>query len=165
MTDLIAAADFRTAMARLASAVTLVTTDGPGGRRGMAATAVTSVTDDPPTVLVCVNRSTRSHALIQQNGIFAVNVLSADQQALVPLFSGGEDDPFAGSERWHRMVTGAPVLRDTITSLDCVLDQTFAIGTHSLFVGRVVGIAAGHAAAGLVYFDRQFAPVPPAVPA
>lgn len=161
MQDAITAADYRSAMARLASAVTVVTTDGPGGRRGMAATAVTSVTDDPPNLLVCVNRSTRSNAMIKQNGVFAINVLSAVQEALVPAFAGRDGDPFASAELWHTLVTGAPILRNTLTSLDCSLDQIINVGTHSLFVGRVVGVTPGGAVAGLVYFDRQFIAVGP----
>jgi len=154
--DLIEAATFRSAMARLACAVTVVTTDGAAGRRGMAATAVTSVTDDPPTLLVCVNRSTRSNAMIKQNGVFAVNVLSIDQEELVGAFSGGEGDPFARTELWDTLRTGAPILRDALSSLDCTLDQIINVGTHSLFVGQVTAKRAGTASSGLVYFDRRF---------
>lgn len=88
--------EFREAMARLASAATIVTTDGVAGRRGMAATAVTSVTDTPPTLLVAVNRSARSYALIRSNGVFAVNVLSARNADFVKDFTSSEtSDPFA----------------------------------------------------------------------
>ncbi|MEP7349952.1 MAG: flavin reductase family protein [Sphingorhabdus sp.] len=155
--EAIEAADFRSAMARLASAVTLVTTDGAAGKRGLAATAVASITDAPPNLLVCVNKSARSNAMIKQNGVFSVNVLSKEQAPLVAAFSGpSETDPFADPELWQKLQTGAPVLKATLASLDCTLDQIINIGTHSLFVGHVVGVEIGPATQGLVYFDRSF---------
>ncbi|WP_417613362.1 flavin reductase family protein [Parasphingorhabdus sp.] len=148
---------FRSAMARLASAVTLVTTDGQAGRRGMAATAVTSITDEPPNLLVCVNKSARSNMMIKRNGVFSVNVLSKEQEILVGAFSGSsEADPFCEPELWSTLQTGAPILKGALTSLDCMLDQIVNIGTHSLFVGHVVGAQIGPASEGLVYFDRKF---------
>lgn len=148
---------FRSAMARLASAVTLVTTDGPAGRRGLVATAVTSITDSPPNLLVCVNKSTRSNAMIKHNGVFSVNVLNRDQEYMVSAFSGGVDtDPFTDPLPWHRLETGAPVLHDALASLDCRLDQMINIGTHSLFIGQVVGARIGEHTDALVYFDRAF---------
>lgn len=155
--DAIEASTFRAAMARLASAVTLVTTDGPAGRRGLAATAVTSITDSPPNLLVCVNKSARSNAMIKQNGVFSVNVLSHDQENLVGAFSGPSDkDPFGATALWAALETGAPILKDALASLDCTLDQIINIGTHSLFVGHVVAVRIGSAKQGLVYFDRAF---------
>lgn len=155
--DAIEASTFRAAMARLASAVTLVTTDGPAGRRGLAATAVTSITDSPPNLLVCVNKSARSNAMIKQNGVFSVNVLSHDQEDLVGAFSGPSDkDPFGATALWAALETGAPILKDALASLDCTLDQIINIGTHSLFVGHVVAVRIGSAKQGLVYFDRAF---------
>ncbi|MEO5708185.1 MAG: flavin reductase family protein [Alteraurantiacibacter sp.] len=153
-------AAFRAAMARLAGAVTVITTDGPAGKRGMAATAVTSVTDTPANLLVCVNRSARSNALIKRNGVFTVNVLSAEQEALVAVFSSPADiDPFEQPDLWFAGSTGAPVLLGSLVSLDCVLDQIVNIGTHSLFVGTVVDVVIGGMARGLVYFDRACWPV------
>lgn len=155
--DTIEAATFRSAMARLASAVTLVTTDGPAGKRGLAATAVASITDSPPNLLVCVNKSGRSNAMIKQNGVFAVNVLSHDQESLVGAFSGASEvDPFGEPQLWDTLKTRAPILKDTLASLDCTLDQIINIGTHSLFVGHVVDVRIGAATQGLVYFDRNF---------
>ena len=155
--DAVETDQFRSAMSRLASAVTLVTTDGPAGRRGLAATAVTSITDAPPNLLVCVNKSARSNATIKQNGAFAVNVLSEQQEGLIGAFSGRTDgDPFCEPELWSCLETSAPILVDTIASLDCTLDQIINIGTHSLFVGQVVAVRIGAADRGLVHFDRAF---------
>ncbi|MWV28671.1 flavin reductase family protein [Aurantiacibacter rhizosphaerae] len=151
---------FRSAMCRLASAVTLITTDGPAGRRGLVATAVTSITDDPPNILVCVNKSARSNAMIKQNGAFAVNVLNEGQEGLVGAFmSKSGDDPFDKSDVWTSLETGAPILKESLASLDCVLDQIINIGTHSLFVGHVTEVRIGTQSSALVYFDRAFCSV------
>ena len=79
---------FRDAMARLGAAVNVVTTDGPAGRYGFTASAVCSVTDDPPMLLVCVNRSNDSCGAAKANGVLCVNVLTHAQQALSPVFGG-----------------------------------------------------------------------------
>lgn len=148
---------FRAAMARLASAVTLVTTNGSAGQRGLAATAVTSITDDPPNLLVCVNKSARSNAMIKQNGVFSVNVLNHEQEVLVGQFSGAsEADPFGEAQLWETLETGAPILKGSLANLDCTLDQIINIGTHSLFVGHVVAVQTSTYKRGLVYFDRAF---------
>jgi flavin reductase len=152
--------EFRTAMARLASAVTLVTTDGPAGSRGLVATAVTSVTDCPPTLLVCVHKSARCNKLIKANGVFSVNILNGAQAEFVQRFSGPhDDDPFADGTSWATLVTGSPVLKKALANIDCELEQIVNIGTHSLFVGQVAAIRIGRAKRGLVHFDRMFCEV------
>ena len=153
--------EFRAAMARLASAVTLVTTDGPAGSRGLVATAVTSVTDCPPTLLVCVHKSARCNKLIKANGVFSVNILNGAQAEFVQRFtsSGGDDDRFGDRVSWTTLETGSPVLKKALANIDCELEQIVNIGTHSLFVGQVAAIRLGRAKHGLVYFDRSFCEV------
>ena len=80
--------DYRDAMARLGAAVHVITTDGPGGRAGFTASAVCSVTDEPPTLLVCLNRSASVYPAFQANGVLCVNALAAGQQQLSSLFGG-----------------------------------------------------------------------------
>jgi len=84
----VGAAAFREAMSRVAASVHLVTTDGAAGRAGMTATAVTSVTDNPATILVCINSSSRSCQLLQANGVFGVSVLTPQDQKLASVFAG-----------------------------------------------------------------------------
>ena len=84
----IAPADYRDAMARFGAAVSIVTTDGPAGRAGFTASAVCSVTDDPPTLLVCMNRASSAYASVAGNELVCVNVLSARQESLSRLFGG-----------------------------------------------------------------------------
>src|ERR1700738_4092818 len=80
--------DYRDAMARLGAAVSIVTTDGPAGRAGFTASAVCSVTDDPPTLLVCMNRASSAYLSVTGNNVVCVNVLSAQQEPLSRLFGG-----------------------------------------------------------------------------
>lgn len=149
--------EFREAMARLASAVTIITTDGVAGRRGMAATAVSSVTDTPPTLLVAVNRSARSNALIRANGVFAVNVLSAQNVDVIENFTSSTSaDPFEKCDRWQVLATGSPILKDALASIDCELDQIVNIGTHSLFVGVARSIRFEDSGNALIYFARSY---------
>ncbi len=151
---------FREAMARLGAAVTVVTTAGPAGRGGCTASAVCSVTDDPPTLLVCLNRDSDMHGLVTGNGVLCVNTLAATQEALSPLFAGVTG--LKATERftagaWHALETGAPVLEGAVVSFDCVVTQVTDIGTHGVFFCAVAAIALGspHDEA-LIYFRRRY---------
>jgi flavin reductase len=157
---------YREAMARLGAAVSVVTTDGPGGRRGFTASAVCSVTDDPPTLLVCVNRQNDSHAALLQNRVMCVNTLAAGQQELSRLFGGAEQDQevrFAGGT-WYALETGAPALQGAVVSFDCRIAQVTEIGTHSVMFGQVLAIRHGSVHDGLIYFGREYHPVRRPVP-
>lgn len=150
---------FREAMSRLGAAVHIATTDGPAGRGGTTVSAVTSVSDAPPTVLVCVNRQARINAAIKANGLFAINTLPAEAQALSDAFAGkgdlGFDDRFALAD-WHRLVTGSPILRGARVALDCRVTEVSEIGTHSVIFGEIVGIELGARGPALIYLDRAY---------
>ena len=149
--------EFRHAMAGLAAAVNVITSDGPGGRTGFTATAVCSVTDDPPTLLVCLNRSASVHAAFSANATLCVNTLAHGQHELSNLFGGKTDmaERFAAAQ-WHRWVTGAPVLEGAAASFDCRVSKTVSVGTHDILFCEVVALERQGEAAGLVYFDRQY---------
>ena len=149
---------YREAMARFGAAVSIVTTDGPGGRFGFTASAVTSVTDDPPTLLVCVNRRNDSHPALIANGVLCVNTLAAGQEDISGVFGGKEATQEArfAAGAWHALGTGAPVLAGAVVSFDCRIVQITEIGTHSVVFGEVVGIAHGGEHDGLVYFGRGY---------
>src|ERR1700704_42673 len=102
---------YREAMARLGAAVNVITTDGPAGRAGFTASAVCSVTDEPPTLLICLNRTASVYPTFQANGVLCVNVLAAGQQTLSGIFGGKTpmEDRFAAG-RWRTASTGSPVL-------------------------------------------------------
>ena len=150
-------ASFREAMSRLGAAVNIITTHGPEGDAGFTASAVCSVTDDPPTILVCMNRSSSHYEQFRAAGSFCVNVLGQEQEALSPIFAGKLSMPerFAHGS-WIRLATGAPVLQTAAAALDCVVSQSVDIGTHSVMFGTVRAIHLGASGSGLVYHGRAY---------
>jgi flavin reductase len=154
--------EFRDAMARLGAAVTVVTTDGPAGRVGFTASAVCSVTDSPPTLLVCMNRNGSTNPVVKVNGVLCVNVLSAGQQRLSDIFAGftGADAASRFEEgNWTTLVTGAPALEDAAAALDCEVEEVLEKGTHSVLFARVLAIRLGPAKPALIWFSRHYHPV------
>lgn len=133
---------YREAMARVASAVHLVTTDGPGGRAGFTASAVCSVSDAPPTLLVCLNRSASAYAVFQANESLCVNTLAASQRPLAEAFGGAlpRAERFAAA-RWDRLVTGAPMLPGALAAFDCRIADRSIVGTHEILICEVVALA------------------------
>ena len=150
-------ADYRNAMSRLGAAVNIITTDGPAGRAGFTASAVCSVTDEPPTLLVCLNRSASVYPAFKANGVLCVNVLAAGHQALSALFGGKTpmDERFAAG-RWQHGETGSPVLDGAAVSFDCSVVRSTTVGTHDVLFCEAVAIHMGEAAHGLIYFDRRY---------
>jgi flavin reductase len=116
--------DFRHAMSRLGAAVNIITTDGPAGRAGFTASAVCSVTDEPPTLLVCLNRSASVYQTFKGNGVLCVNVLGTGHQEISNLFGGKTpmDERFAAGQ-WSVGPSGSPLLEDASVSFDCRLSQ------------------------------------------
>jgi flavin reductase len=156
---------YRDAMARFGAAVSVITTDGPAGRCGFTASAVCSVTDEPPTLLVCMNRHSKSNEAFKRNGVLCVNSLCATQQALSPLFAGADkvtmDQRFAAAN-WTVLSTGAPVLEGALVSFDGRVTQVSEIGTHSVLFCEVDAIHIGDVHEGLIYFDRGYHRIAPA---
>lgn len=151
---------FRTAMSRLGAAVSVVTSDGPAGLCGTTVTAVSSVTDTPATLLVCVNRQAYANRLIKENGTLCVNVLAGDDMATANLFAGmtgvAMADRFEGLQR-RSLVTGAPVLPGVLAAFDCTVQEVIEAGTHSIILARVEDIEIGPEAGALIYFQRRYA--------
>ncbi|GHC82671.1 FMN reductase (NADH) RutF [Pseudorhodoferax aquiterrae] len=159
------ARDFRDGMARMGGAVHLVTSDGPQGWAGFAASAVCSVTDDPPTLLVCLRRDSSAHAAVTGNGVLCVNTLEADHQALSALFGGKTPmDTRRAAADWAQLATGAPVLADARVAFDCRIAHSLGMGTHDVLFCEVLAVAHGASAqGGLYYTERQYrrlAPLP-----
>lgn len=150
-------AEYRNAMARLGAAVNIITTDGPAGRAGFTASAVCSVTDDPPTLLICLNRNASVYPVFQANGTLCVNVLGAGQQQLSNLFGGKTpmDERFAAAQ-WHASRSGVPVLAEAAATFECRVVGRTAVGTHDVLFCEVEMVRVGSAAHGLVYFDRRY---------
>lgn len=149
---------FRNAMALLGGAVSVITTDGPAGRFGFTASAVCSVTDSPPTLLVCMNRSSHANVHFKTNGVLSVNVLTAEHQDISGIFANREMDAeqrFA-SAQWHTMESGAPMLNEALVSFDCRIAQAHEVGSHTIFYCEILDLCMGASQEGLVYFNRAY---------
>ncbi|MCG5078952.1 flavin reductase [Paraburkholderia tagetis] len=152
---------FREAMAHLGAAVNIITSDGVAGRAGMTASAVFSVTDEPPTVAVCINRSSRSEAVFRKNAVLCINTVSARQRDIAAVFAGATkcvpEERF-DSGKWMTLATGAPVLEGAAAAFDGVVTTVVDKGTHAVFFVEVRAVAYQEEG-GLVYFQRDFHPV------
>ena len=149
---------YRDGMARLAAAVNVITSDGPAGLGGFTASAVCSVTDDPPTLLVCVNLSSRQNEILRGNGVLCVNTLAADQADIAALFSTRDVaiDTRYGSGQWSTLETGAPVLEGAVAAFDCRIVERLEKGTHAIILCEVQAVKTGGEAWPLVYFGRGY---------
>jgi flavin reductase len=152
-------AEFREAMSRLGAAVHVITSAGPAGECGVTASAVCSVTEDPPTVLVCLNRASETNRVLKANGVFCVNTLTAAQETLSDCFAGFTGETMVqrfGRAKWDRLVTGAPILRGALVSLDCTIASVTEVGTHSVMFGEIVAARFGEEQPALMYFKRRY---------
>lgn len=153
------AALYRDAMARYAGHVQIVTTAAGAARRGVTITAACSVSDNPPTVLVCLNNGNPNNTIFFESGIFALNTLGAAMQPLADAFSGRNtltsDERFALG-RWTTLVTGAPVLEAANVAFDCRVVDRKVTNTHTVLFGEVVAIHAGARNEALIYMDRGY---------
>jgi flavin reductase len=153
---------FREAMSRLGAAVHIVTTAGVGGKAGFTATAVCSVSDQPATLLVCLNRGSTSAPVLGQNGVFCVNTLAASEEKLADLFAGrggvARNERFNVGE-WTTLKTGAPVLTTAVIAFDCRTVDIKAVGSHNVIFGAVQAVRLGPSVPALVYHERVYKPV------
>jgi flavin reductase (NADH)/flavin reductase len=138
-------ASFKAGMRHLAGGVCLITSVMPDGRRaGLTATAVCSVSAVPAMLLVCVNRATRSHDVMLDSGVFAVNVLDVLDQGLARRFAGGaEGDARFDGASWTQLHSGAPVLESALASFDCRIAQAMDVGSHRIIFGAVQAVRLG----------------------
>ena len=152
--QLVDAGTFRACMRRVPGAVTVITTAHSGQRGGLTATAVCSVSAEPPQLLVCVNRASSAQAVIAAAGRFGVSFLAHDQQAVADAFSSAVKDRFAAAE-WVELASGVPILKAAAVAFDCVVVQMVEAGTHTIFIGAVVA-AAGRDVPSLMYKSGEY---------
>ena len=148
---------FRNAMSKLAAAVNIITTEGPAGRAGFTASAVCSVTDSPPTLLVCLNRSASVYEFFKENMVLCVNTLALEHKDLSGVFGGKtalEERFNQGS--WSTLSTGSPVLEDASISFDCKIKLISSVGTHDILICEVLDIKHKPDCKSLIYFDRDY---------
>ncbi len=152
-------AAYRAIMRHQAGAVTVIAVGAAGARNGLTATAVCSLSDDPPTILACVRQTASAHDVIHRLGAFSVNLLASDQQTVAETFSGSlgisGEDRFAG-DNWTTLISGAPILRGALASLDCRLEEQHSFATHSIFIGSVLGGSVRTEAEPLLYFRGDY---------
>jgi flavin reductase (NADH) len=155
--------DFRTAMAHLPAAVSIITTDGPHGRIGITVSAVCSVTDSPPTLLVCVNKRSAAHDIFRSNGKICINVLSGEDEELARHFSGATRVPMEERFSWNIWDEGqeVPVLSAAHVKVLGTIEGVAEQGSHSVLFVRVDRVAVDESSPGLVYFNRHFVRVDP----
>lgn len=149
---------FRQGMSNLGAAVNVITTDGEAGKAGFTASAVCSVTDNPPTLLVCLNRSASVFEIFKKNQVLCVNTLSSQQQNLSDLF-GGKTSMSARFEqgKWTTLVTQAPVLENALVNFDCEVVQSLSVGSHDVLFCQVKAVELHSAGMNaLMYFNRTY---------
>ena len=149
---------FVNAMRGAVTGVNVVTTDGAAGRFGLTVSAFSSVSAEPPMVLICINRRSPAGAAVSENGRFCVNVLSTKQRDIADTFAGYPADgaPYDFTvARWNEGYIGAPSLVDAIATFDCVVETTIDSGSHTVFIGRVLGVKEGEGRP-LLYTDRAY---------
>ena len=145
---------FRGLMRHVPGQVSIVAAGASGSRNGLTASAVCSLTDLPPTVLVCINRAAAAHDLIIESGFFSVNALAASQERIARVFAGqggirGEARFCAGD--WLVGVTGAPILASAVCRLECRLSVCQVASSHTVIFGHVIAGSASPEAAPLLY--------------
>jgi 3-hydroxy-9,10-secoandrosta-1,3,5(10)-triene-9,17-dione monooxygenase reductase component len=149
---------YRLVAGSFASGVTVITSGKYGAFRGMTARAFTSLSLDPPMVLVCVDRATRTLSVIQSAGVFNVNILGDHQEETSRRFatkSEAEPDGMRGYDYTLGRL-GAPILKDALAHFECRLARQFDGGDHLIFVGAVEAGATSGVAMPLLYFRGQY---------
>jgi flavin reductase len=149
---------FKTGMRSLAGAVNIITSAHSSHRYGMTATAVCSVSAEPPTLLVCINKHASTHDAISKGKVFCVNVLRSEDWELSTSFSGQQTGEGRFRTRnWSKLATGSPVLVDSLASFDCRLVKSLPHGTHTIFLGQVEQVLLGKKGKPLLYSEGQYA--------
>ena len=150
-------ASFKDAMRCLASTVGIISTGSGDIRHGMTATAITSLSMDPPSLLVCVNRSGSFHALISQSSEFCVNLLQSEQSFVSDAFAGklSPEERFRYGD-WDEDELGVPYLKDAQASIFCVKQDAIDHGSHSIFIGVVRAVKLAEDVRPLLYSNGVY---------
>ncbi|MEM8609298.1 MAG: flavin reductase family protein [Myxococcota bacterium] len=145
-------AAFREVLRNWASGVTVVTTRAGDTMHGMTVSAFSSVSADPPLVLVCANQASTTHEVIEKGGLFAVNILAAHQADISNVFASSEaEDTRLQSVSWSEGETGAPLIDGALACLECEVHSAHQEGSHTIYVGRVEAVHATDAEPLLYY--------------
>ena len=151
--------EFRKIMGQFATGVTVITTRDGNQLHGSTANAVSSVSLDPMMVLYCAEQTTDTLPLLKRSGVFAVNILAADQQELSQRFAKKDDlEAHDVSKVPHGFAsTGAPILEGAIAYIDCRIVDTFPGGDHTIFLGQVEDAKISKETSPLLFFNGRYA--------
>src|SRR5881394_739596 len=151
--------DFRGAMRQLTGGVSVITAGHGSDISGMTVTSVSSLSVDPPTLIVGINRSASSWPLLKRYGCFGVNILTADQIDIAERFTGKEGlkgaERFAGAH-WTTRVSGVPLLTDALAVIDCEVEDMVERHSHAIVIGRVLDVAVSARTAALAYWQGRY---------
>ena len=154
--------DFRGAMRHLTGGVSVITAGRGQDISGMTVTSVTSLSVDPPTLIVSVNREASSWPLLKRHGFFGVNILASDQLDVAERFAGKGGlkgaERFAGAQ-WTTRISGVPLLVDALSAIDCAVEETIERHSHVIVIGRVLDIRNSGRNAALAYWQGRYVAV------
>jgi flavin reductase (DIM6/NTAB) family NADH-FMN oxidoreductase RutF len=150
---------FRGAMRHLAGGVSVITVGRGKDITGMTVTSVSSLSVDPPTLIVSINRESSSWPLLQRHGFFGVNILTADQLDIAERFTGKSGlkgaDRFV-SAQWITRVSGVPLLAGALAAIDCEVEHIVERHSHAIVIGRVLDLQLSPRTAALAYWQGQY---------
>jgi flavin reductase (DIM6/NTAB) family NADH-FMN oxidoreductase RutF len=151
--------DFRGAMRRLAGGVSVITVGQGNDITGMTVTSVSSLSADPPTLIVSINRESSSWPLLKRHGFFGVNILTADQIDIAERFSGKDGlkgaARFAGAQ-WITRISGVPLLAGALSAIDCEVEDIVERHSHAIVIGRVLDMQLSSRSTALAYWQGQY---------
>lgn len=149
---------YRDALRHFPSGVTIVTIKAGEQRHGLTVSAFASVSPEPPLICVMIDHRHKAYELLEQEGaVFAVNILREGQEELSNRFAWVKTEDRFAEGNWTTAETGAPVLADALSWLDCTIHSRQQAGTHTIYVGEVQAAATPHSdRAPLVYWNRGY---------
>ncbi len=155
----VASEDFRGAMRHLAGGVSVITVGRGKDITGMTVTSVSSLSVDPPSLIVSINRASSSWPLLQRHGFFGVNILTADQLDVAERFTGKGGlkgaERFAGAS-WTTAASGVPLLVGALAAIDCEAEDIIERHSHAVVIGRVLDLRLSSRTAALAYWQGQY---------
>src|SRR4051812_21120218 len=155
----VTASGFRNAMRQLTGGVSVITAGRGRDISGMTVTSVSSLSVDPPCLIVSLNRESSSWPLVKRYGFFGVNILTSDQIDIAERFTGKGGlkgaDRFAGA-RWTTRASGVPLLADALAAIDCEVEDVVERHSHAIVIGRVLDVAVSARTAALAYWQGRY---------
>jgi flavin reductase (DIM6/NTAB) family NADH-FMN oxidoreductase RutF len=155
----VTSSDFRSAMRQLTGGVSVITAGRGRDISGMTVTSVSSLSVDPPALIVSINREASSWPLVKRYGFFGVNILASDQIDIAERFTGKGGlkgaDRFAGA-RWMTRASGVPLLSDALAAIDCEVEDIVERHSHAIVIGRVLDVAVSARTAALAYWQGRY---------